>query len=691
VFRTPDARMSVCKTPGSTHVLDRTTMTLVPCNKELCRFGEYHEDIGWINRAPYLAFGGWYVLAVCNDDWWESNPFPHFLLLVTVRACAVNNFTTPGKKNLATEFCAFASSRAKSNPHIAENATTAIAGSDPFRFSQLDVDLWVANGYHKESIVEYFDIIYEALESENAVVDIRFPTSSAIYARLDEEVHDYLNATTHGLWVGVDLARVRTEISQGLVQRFKEIISEYDSQASTRSSALEQYQKLRNVYKANNSNLHQLGAGIRGYGFTIASLTMVLAVVFAFWSYKNRLSPVVRSSQPLFLVLICLGVFILSSSIFPMAIDDGFASEEACDKACMSIPWLISMGWSILFAALYAKLRRVNLVIRNALAFRSIKVSEKDVMLPFAVLFTCNLVLMTVWTVVDPLIWIRIQTSPTDSYGACRVEDTNSAAWKVTVSVVAVLNGVALIGANVEAYKARNVDTEFGESNYIGLIMGSYLQVVAVGLPLFFLVNDNPTARFFLSSSMVFLMSISVLLLLFIPKWRTARQRRRNLPLRPSTASTTRNDVSRYNTSVVSNRQSEDTTLSQGRHASTASSAQQRYNEAVWAERVRTLESLLKDAGVDAKRYLTKANMLDQEDQVVAISTQASFSGLSIPGNFIGRSLVESSLVPISEVEDDMNQDGSDGNLNESKEEKPSTVASETYAETHVDDGNSKV
>jgi hypothetical protein len=600
----------------------------------------------------------------------------------------VNNFTTPGKKTLATEFCAYASSRAKSNPHIAENATTALAGSDPFRISQLDVDLWVANGYNEESVIEYFAILYEALESENAVVDIRFPTSSSIYALLDEEVHDYLNETTHGLIAGDDLMRVRKETCRDLVQRFEEIINEYDSQASTRSSALEQYQKLRNVYQANNSNLNQLGNGIRGYGFTIASLTMVLAVTFAFWSYKNRLSPVVKASQPLFLVLICLGVFILSSSIFPMAIDDGFASEEACDKACMAIPWLISMGWSILFAALYAKLRRVNLVVWNALAFRSIKVSEKDVMLPFAVLFTCNLILMTVWTLIDPLIWMRIQTSSTESYGACRVEDKGSSAWKVIVSIVAVLNGAALIGANVEAYKSRNVDTEYGESNYIGLIMGSYLQVVAVGLPLFFLVNDNPTARFFLFSSMVFLMSISVLLLLFIPKWRLARQRRRNLPTIPSIASTERNDMSRNFSSVVSNRQSEDTTLTPGRQMSPA---QQRYNEAIWAERVSTLQSLLEDAGVDAKRYLRKANMLDQEDQVVAISTLASYSGLSIPGNFTGRSLVESSLAPVSEVENESNDDDRDRDLKEIKGANHATVAPETYIEAQDDGEKSKV
>lgn len=59
VFRDGDAEMGVAVTPGSTYVLDRKTMELVACDKDICPFGTYYDDIGWVNRAPYLAFGGW--------------------------------------------------------------------------------------------------------------------------------------------------------------------------------------------------------------------------------------------------------------------------------------------------------------------------------------------------------------------------------------------------------------------------------------------------------------------------------------------------------------------------------------------------------------------------------------------------------------------------------------------------------
>jgi hypothetical protein len=50
-------RFDVAPSPGSTLVLDRETQELVQCDSERCKYGQNYEDIGWVNRAPYLAFG----------------------------------------------------------------------------------------------------------------------------------------------------------------------------------------------------------------------------------------------------------------------------------------------------------------------------------------------------------------------------------------------------------------------------------------------------------------------------------------------------------------------------------------------------------------------------------------------------------------------------------------------------------
>jgi gamma-aminobutyric acid type B receptor len=117
-------------------------------------------------------------------------------------------------------------------------------------------------------------------------------------------------------------------------------------------------------------------------------------------------------------------------------------------------------------------------------AFRRLKVSEKDVLLPFAVMFSTNVLLLLLWTILDPLFWSRITVSETNSYGTCNVSNNN--AWKSILIVLGLVNGTALVLANVEAYKARRITTEYGESKHIAMIMASILQVIIVGLaPMF--------------------------------------------------------------------------------------------------------------------------------------------------------------------------------------------------------------
>jgi hypothetical protein len=60
--------------------------------------------------------------------------------------------------------------------------------------------------------------------------------------------------------------------------------------------------------------------------------------------------------QPLFLLTVCFGVSVLAATVIPLSIDDDIALVCSCDIACMSVPWLLSMGFTIAFAALLAKL-----------------------------------------------------------------------------------------------------------------------------------------------------------------------------------------------------------------------------------------------------------------------------------------------------------------------------------------------
>jgi len=101
----------------------------------------------------------------------------------------------------------------------------------------------------------------------------------------------------------------------------------------------------------------------------IAALIMISVVAFAIWTLIYRKKRFIRSSQPFFLVAICIGVILMSLSILALsaqypptlAIELSFVT----DFGCMASWWFFAIGFSIAISALLAKTWRVNKVRKN--------------------------------------------------------------------------------------------------------------------------------------------------------------------------------------------------------------------------------------------------------------------------------------------------------------------------------------
>ena len=270
------------------------------------------------------------------------------------------------------------------------------------------------------------------------------------------------------------------------------------------------------IEKRSEENFNHLGS-IRAVGLTLMGLAMVLSLFFSAWTYKNRSHRIVKLSQPHFLQLICAGTFIMAACIVPLSIDDGIASNQGCDIACMSTPWLLSMGFATVFSALFAKIWRVHKVVNSARSMLRVVVRERDAMRPIVVVFLINIVLLVCWTMIDPLRWQReyINGDPTNSHGFCKSEGN---AWKAFSSLLVLLNGAALVLACVQAYRARSLDDEYTESRWLGMACASWIQVMLVGIPVILLTRYQPVAQYFTFSALVFIICVSMLGLLFVPK-----------------------------------------------------------------------------------------------------------------------------------------------------------------------------
>jgi len=262
--------------------------------------------------------------------------------------------------------------------------------------------------------------------------------------------------------------------------------------------------------------LNQLGS-FSAFGFTAAAVIGLSSILLAVWVRCNRKLRVVKAMQPVFLVVLCCGTLIIGMSGIPFGIDDGNSSQKGCDMACMSIPWLLTNGFLITCAAIFAKLWRINRLFNGGRRFRRMEVHEKDVIWPFVIALVLNTIFLITWTVVDPLTFKRMAVpgQSWNSFGECVL---NGSVSVVMVSLLAVVNAVGLLATCYQAFKARNISTEFSESKYLGIAMFSWVQILLVGLPVYFLVDDTDNVvKYFILVTIFFLVCISMLVVIFVP------------------------------------------------------------------------------------------------------------------------------------------------------------------------------
>jgi 7 transmembrane sweet-taste receptor of 3 GCPR len=100
-----------------------------------------------------------------------------------------------------------------------------------------------------------------------------------------------------------------------------------------------------------------------------------------------------------------------------------------------------------------------------------------------------------------------------DSIGKC--ESSGALPY---ISSLCIVNLGCLVAGVFQAYKARHLSTDFAESEYIAMSMALLLVVGFIAIPVAIIAEENPGAFFFVVTAVIFVCSMSLLLLIFVPK-----------------------------------------------------------------------------------------------------------------------------------------------------------------------------
>ena len=263
-----------------------------------------------------------------------------------------------------------------------------------------------------------------------------------------------------------------------------------------------------------------LTPAVRITGLALMSISLLCSILLAFavWYYEDQKT--IKSNQPVFLYILLIGTFVMAWSILFLSFDESNVSTEEYDEppfldvSCTLFPWFLTLGYILIYSAMFMKLWRLNRVLQS---FRS-KVHVKQVLWPCIALLGVSVIILTVWTTVEPLQWERNPVDeefPQDeTYGQCA--SPNDIWFTVSLGVVLL---VTTLLAGFMAWRTRDVDAKFSESNWIFTTIVLQVQILIVGIPVLIIVQRQSADATYLGRVLlIWTMTISTMALMFGPK-----------------------------------------------------------------------------------------------------------------------------------------------------------------------------
>lgn len=279
-------------------------------------------------------------------------------------------------------------------------------------------------------------------------------------------------------------------------------------------------------------------------GYCLGGFLAALSVMFYFWTATRKSKvDVLIASQPFFLCQLCVGTFIVALTVYPMSLP-GASTEtddsKMMDIACMSSIWLLILGFSIAFSALACKIYRVNRIIATGVVFQRATVEVKDVMLPFYISLAMNTSLLLCLSFLGPLQYQHVQLEQYDqfhrsfgSYGTCRPSNGKTV---YILGAMGATNFMSVILVAYQAYKARDYPDDFSDVRSLSLAILSLLEAILLGLPFVLVTKNDPKAMYLVFASLLSVSFVSVLMLIFVPKFQMRKRRFNRSTLAPAFA-----------------------------------------------------------------------------------------------------------------------------------------------------------
>uniref|UniRef100_A0A8C7CAX5 Gamma-aminobutyric acid type B receptor subunit 2 n=1 Tax=Oncorhynchus kisutch TaxID=8019 RepID=A0A8C7CAX5_ONCKI len=253
-------------------------------------------------------------------------------------------------------------------------------------------------------------------------------------------------------------------------------------------------------------------------------LAMLMALFFLFFHIKHHNHWVMKKSSPSMNYLIILGTMLACTSVFLYGLDGSLVTDKVFVTLCPIRTYILSVGYTTTFGALFAKTWRVWTIVKNKEIIEKI-IKDDQLWIIVGGMLLIDLCLLTCWQMVDPLRRTVEEFSQETAPGGEDVntrhflehcESTNLTKW---LAIVYGYKGLLMFLGCFLALRTRHAHIHLlDDSKYTRLSMYHVTVMSIIGASGCFLTQYNPNVQLFIMALVVISCCTCTLCLVFLPK-----------------------------------------------------------------------------------------------------------------------------------------------------------------------------
>lgn len=209
----------------------------------------------------------------------------------------------------------------------------------------------------------------------------------------------------------------------------------------------------------------------------IVAVSSVLIIYCGMWLLfvlSHASDPVVRTSTPVFCGLVIFGNVMMVSSNF-------FATSYLTDAHCKTAPWLLTLGFTLCYSALFAKTYRIWKIFNSGKMVVQV-ITMLDLLKAVILLVGIDIIVNAIWTgAFDMASVIRTPDiyRPSKNYYECDYSNSVGFVYfHIAIKAFVIAVGIFL------TWGVRNVPSAFNESTFIAILIYNTAVMCSFILPL---------------------------------------------------------------------------------------------------------------------------------------------------------------------------------------------------------------